>query len=357
MNKIIVLDRKSNQTHYRVDTQYTGGSNWKPIHRLCELYNEPLIADFLSPSLISVSDSYKTFTKTFVRYGESSNTFVDFWLPNIDFLLLSNCTLKCNYCNYGCSKTSHHWRYSPSQVIKYLDIFSALGLRFDTLSILGGEPLIHGDLVKILLIITSNYSHLYKNIQIDTNGTRMLDNEDLLIISKIPNLNIVISSYGEYSSQGELLFNECKKHGIEVRCNYEAKSEVYRSDPMKFLKIEPPKRTMNFNEEEVKEVQHHCSFGYTCNSFVCGSLYRCPLASVYGFNAESNYQLTGDEWINFDDIDIKNEASLQEARIKIIKNNILVRERKHLELCHYCFDWRHQHDDAYRINADVQQLE
>lgn len=106
---------------------------------------------------------------------------------NIFLYITENCQLKCKHCYMG-ERLERKLSMSYSQVIDYLKFFLKIGAR--NLTILGGEPTIHKDFVKIVIYAREIG---FEKINIDTNG---------LDISKFDKINPSVINYIRFSLDG-----------------------------------------------------------------------------------------------------------------------------------------------------------
>jgi MoaA/NifB/PqqE/SkfB family radical SAM enzyme len=106
---------------------------------------------------------------------------------HIFLYITENCQLKCKHCYMG-ERLERKLSMSYSQAINYITLFYKIGAR--DLTILGGEPTIHKDFVKII-----NYAREigYQKINVDTNGIN---------ISKFTEINPSVLNYIRFSLDG-----------------------------------------------------------------------------------------------------------------------------------------------------------
>lgn len=106
---------------------------------------------------------------------------------NIELQIVNHCNLNCKSCSHF-APLADKWFLDPDQLEHSLSQIPSSTLNFfDSFHILGGEPLLHPDLIKIIQIVRKYY---IKDIQILTNGILL-------------------------TSMSKELFKECRKNKIQ----------------------------------------------------------------------------------------------------------------------------------------------
>jgi uncharacterized radical SAM superfamily Fe-S cluster-containing enzyme len=104
------------------------------------------------------------------------------------------CNLKCNNCNRSCAQAPSNEQMTVAQIQKFIKQSIESGRRFKRIRILGGEPLIHPDIIEIINSIV-NYCESESTdtiIEVSTNGYGEKVKET---INSIPSWINVINSY------------------------------------------------------------------------------------------------------------------------------------------------------------------
>jgi organic radical activating enzyme len=177
-------------------------------------------------------------------------------LPNLDLILTSKCTLRCN----GCSNLMPFFKdpisYSPEELTKDLDsLLSSLDLIYE-IRLLGGEPFLYPHLDSI--ISKCLVEHKIKNIRIITNGTIMPSEDCLVFLSTLKprqkkKLLFIISNYTAVADSAKnKLYVRLNEMGY---CVYIAEKRVW-SDQGLFKK-------RNFSIQRLMENYATCSLCIT----------------------------------------------------------------------------------------------
>lgn len=116
---------------------------------------------------------------------------------NIEIDLLNTCNLNCYNCSRGCSKglAPSTEEMSIEQVDKFIWESKSLGVKWNELGILGGEPLLHKDIFNIILKLKEiTYSmELSTNGIIKDNRLNFLEKRNIITIrnsNKTGNVNV-----------------------------------------------------------------------------------------------------------------------------------------------------------------------
>lgn len=104
--------------------------------------------------------------------------------------ITSRCTLKCKHCNMFMPYYKEHVDYTAKDILEDLELLFRHVDYIVSYEILGGEPLINGELADMIRQIGDRYGNRIGNIGIITNGT-LLPDEQLIEISKNIMLNMI----------------------------------------------------------------------------------------------------------------------------------------------------------------------
>lgn len=190
-------------------------------------------------------------------------------LKYVEIPITTNCTLKCREC---CNLIQYYQKSYMVDADRLIEDVQKLTEAVDGIlmcRILGGEPLLHRDLDKILNKLAANIK--IKNIQIVTNGTLLLSDNVIGVIRKNPKISVDISNYEEKSTKkGELIAqlekNHISYHTQEDRIFWTASADF---------------GMRNRTVEELKEVYAQCSMD--CINMLNGKLHLCP-RSAHGMD-------------------------------------------------------------------------
>ena len=115
-------------------------------------------------------------------------------LMEVHSTITSRCTLKCKHCNMFMPYYREHVDYTAKDILEDLELLFRHVDYIVAYEILGGEPLINGELADMIRRIGDRYGNRIGNIGIITNGT-LLPDEQLIDISKKYNVKYDFSDY------------------------------------------------------------------------------------------------------------------------------------------------------------------
>lgn len=115
-------------------------------------------------------------------------------LMEVHSTITSRCTLKCKHCNMFMPYYKEHVDYTAKDILEDLELLFRHVDYIVAYEILGGEPLINGELADMIRQIGDRYGNRIGNIGIITNGT-LLPDEQLIEISKKYNVKYDFSDY------------------------------------------------------------------------------------------------------------------------------------------------------------------
>jgi len=104
------------------------------------------------------------------------------------------------------------------QVVKVLDRYFSIVDSVGIFSVLGGEPLLHRDVARILNKINSFSAQITDRIDLVTNGTLDMNDETFaFFVANAPKAKVIISHYGKHSPKADALAERLAKHGANYR--------------------------------------------------------------------------------------------------------------------------------------------
>ena len=228
-----------------------------------------------------------------------------------------------DHCNLNCRGCDH---FSPIAKEKFLDIESfkkdierlsyltEKGYYLEKFSLLGGEPLLHPEICK-LLKITRKALPFANNISIITNAILLPSmGQDFWDTCKENSITIFITKYPikiDYKKIEEIAANNSVK--IDYFNNKEVMKTSYK------LPLDPE------GKQDARNNFLNCHHANFCIPLKAGRIYTCTVApSIQHFNEYYNYNLPLTE---YDSIDIYKAKSLQE---------ILTFVSRQIPFCSYC---------------------
>ena len=224
----------------------------------------------------------------------------------------TKCSLRCKECLFGIPNWNNRKNYDISQIISLVNKLIDLNYQIDTVSIIGGEPLLfHG-----LSTLVDELCNLSKvdHVTIVTNGTLSINEKLLTVLIKNKNKTIVrISNYGKVSYK----VNEIEKILNENQVRYEDTKldKWYKVPKIKNLKLSD-------NEVKMKYSQCICCTKDTGRIYTLGErYYPCWFSMVV---ENRGFLLPENDFVYLYDYDLA-----------VGINKLFTRE-KFLEACRYC---------------------
>lgn len=183
----------------------------------------------------------------------------EIFLPSLEVFITERCTLRCRDCSHLIPRYQSPADYSIDEIIKHLQNILKVVEKISDLIILGGEPLLHKGLCRIL-----EWGYEQEQIgylTIVSNGSVMPD-EKLLSVLEKTKTRIRLSNYGKYSIKLNDIQKTCKEKGISCFVNDELWTDMGRI------------YKHNYKKEELKEIFTDCPFSYAL-LLLKGKIYRC----------------------------------------------------------------------------------
>lgn len=231
--------------------------------------------------------------------------------PSLEVFITERCTLRCRDCSHLIPRYQFPKDYEIQEIISNLKNVLKVAQKICDLIILGGEPVLHKDLYKLLEWAYSEKS--VENITIVSNGT-VMPNEELLSTMKKTGARLRLSNYGKYSTKLNEIIEMCDQRGITCFVNDELwtdMGDIYHH---------------SYTKEEQREMFIDCPFGFDM-LLLKNNIFRCAhVAHLNNLGAIDSYE--------HDSVDIS----------KITEKNIEDKKRElqeyfqieYLEGCCYC---------------------
>jgi len=228
------------------------------------------------------------------------------FLNHIEIHVTEHCNLKCKYCSHFSSIAQEEY-YNIKKYQKDIKRLSKITKgNIKNIQLLGGEPLLHPEINKIIKITRKYFPD--SDIQILTNGTLLEKIKDdfwkCCHKNKIP---VLISIY-PINLNWDKIFKTASKHQVKI------KTEKYRGTKLTKKNIEEFKIKSFYKISlDLKGKQNHianfknCSSAKNCNNFIQGKIYPCFVSSnIRHFNKKFNKNISITEKDYIDIYKIKN---------------------------------------------------
>lgn len=232
------------------------------------------------------------------------------YIKNIDLEITERCSLKCKHC-FNCMQYYDMPQNIPLETIKWEmnTLISALD-GIGEIRVLGGEPFMSKDFVKVMDFLYELPAEFNSNIIIFTNATILPTEEQLKSFVK-SRARFYISDYGIQKQQVLEFCNMLK----EVELEYEVHKLSSWYNPGEICRN-------NKSIEEIKNIYSSC-WGRDCITLLDGKLFQCEIIA----NA-NRLKLLPD--FPEDYVDLRQEKHLRE-RIDYFLNQM-----DYMKSCQYC---------------------
>lgn len=177
--------------------------------------------------------------------------------------IVHHCNLNCKGCDH-CSPIADEeyvnlkqFKEDLKKLKKYFNIINAF-------AIMGGEPLLHPNIIEIIKISRKILNKTY--IIVFTNGIDLEKQpEDFWKICKKEKIAIVITKY-KINIDLKQIFEKAKNYGVEIHIEKNREKEHFHK--IKF--------NLQGTENE-QETHKNCFHGQVCHQLENGVLYKCPI--------------------------------------------------------------------------------
>lgn len=193
------------------------------------------------------------------------------YIESLQVQITERCSLLCNECFNMMQHYKKPQNYPLENIIKEFDKIMETVDNVSRVSLVGGEPLVHPDLFKIIhhLCEKQNIYH----VRIMTNGTICPKEEDIKTLDRTK-VSFQISDYGKYSKNMDTLCSLLDKYKISYR--------VWNL--MSWSKLECCEY-QNLSEKELAYMFAHCYCVEFSAFMTLGRVFRCTRA-VNMYNLE-----------------------------------------------------------------------
>ena len=234
-------------------------------------------------------------------------------IKSVDIELVGRCNLNCKGCNHF-SPIAENGEISIESLERDLrQLHSVLGKRIESINLLGGEPLLHSDIIGIMETARSCFPNT--RVLILTNGILLQNVDGEFWKSAASNgVDIEITKY-PITVDYEKIRKTGNDYGVKV--NFFGRSG-YITKTLFTLPID------EYGRQDVNESFKNCYMARTCVTLNEGKLYPCSYAAyMYRFNNSFNESIPITE-MDYADIYRMNDEEI----LKIIGNPI--------PLCAFC---------------------
>lgn len=194
--------------------------------------------------------------------------------PNIQYHLVNHCQLKC----FGCGTKSDSAKPFFNDIVQFeKDIYNlSKFMHFNSFNILGGEPLLHKQIIDFLKI-TKN-SHLADELKITTNGQLLYKQPDEfwklldgVVLTLYPNSGV------DNDVVLKLTQNKCDEFGVKLKWSLTEE----------FIQIHT-----DFKKRDTQKIFDTCKItnDWSCHYFDNGRYYKC-IGPIVENNTEDGVEI------------------------------------------------------------------
>ena len=240
-------------------------------------------------------------------------------LMEVHSTITSRCTLKCKHCNMFMPYYREHVDYTAKDILEDLELLFRHVDYIVAYEILGGEPLINGELADMIRQIGDRYGNRIGNIGIITNGT-LLPDEQLIEISKKYNVKYDFSDYTDVVD-----FKKRFDSAVKIVSDAGLRYSVNRS--LRWCDFGFPVNNRMYDFDKVRE--HMLSCGPIFHGLNDGKYYYCHVS--WSADKAKLLKNVSDDYIDLrtlDDDDRAKEAILEHSNGNMAKGFV--------KLCKIC---------------------
>nr|WP_288724034.1 radical SAM protein [uncultured Sellimonas sp.] len=256
----------------------------------------------------SLAEDFFKIYPIYTSYDLSSNGIL---LPALEVFITEKCTLRCRDCSHLIPRYENPKDYNIDEIIENLKNVFSLVDKISDLIILGGEPLLHKEIEKLLEFC---YKEKKQNkITIISNGT-VLPTDNLLKTMKRTGTRLRISNYGKYSIHMNDIIKKCQEQKVCCYVNNELWTDMGRIF------------NHNYTQEELEDIFNDCPFAFDM-LLLNGHIFRCAhVAHLNNLKIINSYE---HDSVKISDLTENNLKKKQDMLKKYMKINCLYG-------CQYC---------------------
>lgn len=257
--------------------------------------------------------------------------------PCLEYLILNildHCNLRCQGCDhFACISDKHLVPYEVlhRDLDRLAEIFQ--GDYIDKIAVMGGEPLLHPELLNILTDVRAHFP--YTIIRLTTNGLLLLkQNNDFWRVCRENDVTIVNTKY-PINLDFDMMQERAKEEQVKFQYFEQTGEHIIKKSFKKYINL---KGDGNPVENFVK-----CPISNYGNFLMEGKLYGCPFSCqsyrIFNKKFNENLRMTEDDYLDIYKINNKKEVFDFAARPKYY--------------CRYCmglstlYDWARSKGDIY----------
>jgi MoaA/NifB/PqqE/SkfB family radical SAM enzyme len=228
---------------------------------------------------------YWNYWRKYGRYRQRSGLY-------FEVHVVDHCNLNCCNCNHY-SPLSKPWFIDIADFEKDIQRMARIaGNKVDTIRLLGGEPLLHNNLISLIETVRKYFPDKSTRLQILTNGVLLKKQEDAFWKTcKTANTDIMITYY-PINLDIAALEVLAKKWGVSLS----------------YVDYNPQKNKTMFSlaldktgEQDMRISFQKCPVANTCATLKDGKIYQCAIAAhinIFNEYFGQNFSLVDDDYID-----------------------------------------------------------
>jgi len=238
----------------------------------------------------------------------------------LDIYLTKHCNLRCKGCTRYCNIAKQEF-YDTDKLMSDLSTMLSNKINIGRLTLTGGEPLLHPDIIDIIKYIRN--FHIDKCPNIFTNGKLFMKLADKLVpVLSEYHVDVLFSRYNTDKIDYDAIVNICKENNIIV----DSISHVMFGDesPIEKFTCNRLSRPLNNSKSIVQKYNYCCD---TCPCMWNGKIYlcgRCAFVDTMNEYLHTNFKETERDYIRVEDL------KSTEQYLSYI--------HKPIPFCKYCFN-------------------
>lgn len=259
------------------------------------------------------------------------------------------CTLNCKNCTAYMPYLKNRRHISIDELIKGCDFYFKCVDYVGRFRVLGGEPLVYPDLIKLITYLGDNYRNRMGELCIVTNGTVKITDELLKILKKYT-VTLFISNYSESG------------HHLTTHSHYEEllnlleneKISYHFSEDTKWLELGSPiesrEDSTNIHSlvERFNDCRHYCRSIVNSHLFMCATWAFAVLGGIY---SDDWKKYVGDEIL---DLNVISQLDKNDKFLKWFKFDVeMTIENMYLDFCKYCNGFGSQNKNFVKVGEQV----
>lgn len=242
-------------------------------------------------------------------------------IPQVEFVLTTNCTLKCKHCSNLIPQLKNKYMMSFEEFKSNVDALSKASHEIKTTLLLGGEPLLNKDLPAMVSYIAKNKK--FKTVYIVTNATISLSQELKNAIKKSKGKVRVYLS--DYSANQELkpklkieeIVKDLQNNGIAY----------FHFKDLKWRKMSAYKK-LNMSENEI--INRFLNCPSRCVQIYNAHMHICPISTFCEIKDLFHFDREGQEFLY-----LNPRLSKKDLRTNFLN----FYKRSFFKACDYCPTW------------------